>query len=547
MPSGGYVPGSQFSRRIMNSTTPPETSFRYQDPRGEAESYVPEYLKRKPHFTDWLPESVSEPLAGMREKMHAGLGASGIDTDKPSIYQGQSRIGTQDDTEGTLQKLLNKWELPLAGRAGDVVRNEVEEEALGPVYKMASIAGKPLAAAGKSLLGKGAASAAGILPTGGYRPDILRFGDIFNRRLNIDTPELEKVMRLAESAGDSKLVEAYLNRTTHPTAQSEIQKVFDLSELNAPEADITDEMARQMAIFGNSPAPPRRGSFPGLGTPDTPIPAGPGRKTIEDVAGGPVLDYGRFNLGGIIHKRVGEGPGGSRVMEKGGMRSRDDFGTVSGRPMRPRESAQEEAQTRIMELLQGDTPIAHQISGGGTAQRFLPPSYKGWTKVTHSPTYQNTIAQVQTPAIANQLAAEQARDIFGGVTDRHTGQFMFDPAAQHVIGVDKGFGDLGSYGFRGSLMPAEDTLLPHTGVGMYDEIAKGGRLRGLVDPDTYQRMAALGLSIPEPEWRQVLDPLMEAQFITGQRDKDTAMRNFMQSIQDMPAHLDKYYRDYVKP
>jgi hypothetical protein len=391
--------------------------------------------------------------------------------------------------------------------------------------------------AGKAALGaKGLTSIAGILPTSGFRQDILRLGNIANRRLNIDTPELERVMKLTEEASTPDLATKFLDRFGDPDAQAEIERISDLADLKAPEADITDEMARRMAIFGNARAPQRRGSFPGLGTPDTPTPTGGVHKTREEIAGGPVLDYGRFDLGGTINKRMGEGPGGKRMIEKGSGLGRDDFGTVVGRSEPPSYSAREEAQTKIMELLQGDTPVAHRIEGGGTMQRLLPESFEKWSY--------GDLSHIKNPEIANQLAAEQARDIFGAITDRHGGQFMFDPAAKKMVGVDKGFGALGEYGFRGRLMEPERIY------GRYDpyaSIAKGGQLEGLVDPDTYQRVAQLGLSIPEPEWRQVLDPLMGAEGIRAQSDKDTAMRNFMQSIQGMPAHLQRYYDRFVKP
>jgi len=393
--------------------------------------------------------------------------------------------------------------------------------------------------AGKAALGaKGLTSIAGIVPTSGFRRDILRFGDIVNRRTNIDTPELEKVMKLAEQSGDDSLITPFLNRITQPYGQNEINNLVDLSDLHAPEADITDEMARRMAIFGNSKAPPRRGSFPGLGTPETPLPTGGTHKTREEIAGGPILDYGRFDLSGIMSKGVGEGPSG-RVLEKGGLKSRDDFGTPVGYAEPESSSARESAQTKVMELLGGDTPVAHRIEGGGTLQKFLPESYKSWRDPSVNPF--NAPSHVANPEIANQLAAEQARDTFGAVTDRHTGQFMFDPAAKKVVGVDKGFGRLDRYGFQGRLFPPE--IEAQDPIDMYHNIGKSGPLAGLVDPDTYQRMAALGLSIPEPDWRRTLEPLMSG----SQADRDTQMRNFMQSIQGMPAHLEQYYRDYVKP
>jgi hypothetical protein len=386
--------------------------------------------------------------------------------------------------------------------------------------------------AGKAALGaKGLTSIAGILPTSGFRRDILKFGDIANRRLNIDTPELERVMKLAEQSGDEKLIGNFLDRFTDPAAQAEMEGLSDLADLKAPEEDITDEMARRMAIFGNSKAPPRRGSFPGLAKVETPLPTGGTHKTREEIAGGPLIDYGRFSLTGINPKSVAEGPTG-RWLEKGGVLSRDDYGTL-GRPAEPAShSAREEAQTKVMELLQGDTPVAHRIEGGGTFQQFLPSSFERWPY--------GDLSHIKNPEIANQLAAEQARDIFGAVTDRHTGQFMVDPAAKKMVGVDKGYGALDRFGFQGHLMPPESIYSPYD---PYGEIAKGGKLAGLVDPDTYQRMAQLGLSIPEADWRRTLEPLMRS----SQADKDTATRNFMQSIQGMPQHLQRYYDTYVKP
>jgi hypothetical protein len=411
-----------------------------------------------------------------------------------------------------------------------------------PARIMGSIAGSlPIPEMKAGLLGAkgvagGVAALGGIVPTSGFRRDILRFGDIANRRLNIDTPELEKMMKLTEEAGPSKLTNDFLDRILDPDAQKELSDIYDLSDLQAPEADITDEIARRMAIFGNSKAPPRRGSFPGLAPTVTPTPTGGAFKTREEVGGGPIIDYGRFDLGGIMHKSASEGPGGRRYIEKGSDKGYDSYGTGGMLPEPSRDSARESGQTRIMELLRGDTPVAHRIEGGGTMQTLLPESFEKWP-------YGN-LQSIKNPEIANQLAAEQARDIFGAITDRHPGQFMIDPAAKKVVGVDKGFGDIKRYGFSGRLMPPE-TIYSRT--DPYGEIAKGGGLSGLVDPDTYQRVAQLGLSIPEADWRQVLDPLMDANFLTNRGDKDTAIRNFMQSIQGMPAHLDKYYRDFVKP
>jgi len=397
--------------------------------------------------------------------------------------------------------------------------------------------------AGKAALGaKGLTSIAGILPTGGYRRDILKLGDLVNHRLNIDTPELEKTMRLAEAAAPEKLVTGFYDTlANHPAGHSKIQKIVDLADTNAPEADITDEMARQMGLFANqgqhhgAMAPPRQGSFPGLASIEAPVSSGSGHRTVEDVAGGPVVDYGRAGLGGIIdkaHKRSATGG----VLEKGTPRSFDRSGN-RGRAVSPSDAEQESAQTRVMELLRGDTPVAHLTEGGGTTQRFLPESFERWPYTTPS--------HLKTPEIANQIAAEQARDVFGNITDRHIGQFMVDPAAKKVVGVDKGFGSMDRYGFRGLLMPPEHMI--GSGIDMYEQIAKQGDMAGLVDPDTYQRMARLGLSIPEADWKRTLEPLMEGNRIYNQADKDTALRNFMQSIQGMPQHLERYYNRFVKP
>jgi len=393
----------------------------------------------------------------------------------------------------------------------------------------------------KGLAG-GVASLGAIVPTSGYRRDILKLGDLANRRFQLDTPDLEKRMKLLEAAAPEGTVTAFTNRLASPTGHKELEEILDLADVQAPEADITDEMARRMAVFGNSRAPARRGSFPGLAPVETPRPTGQTHQTREEIAGGPIVDYGRFNLGGINTKRVGASPSGF-WLEKGGDMSRDDFGTDVRFPEPARDSARESAQTKIMELLQGDTPVAHQIYGGGTFQQFLPDSFKSWQHRDVNP--YNGPSNVVNPEIANQLAAEQARDIFGGVVDRHTGQFMFDPAAKRVVGVDKGYGSADSYNFKGRLMPPE--MQVGTPLDMYQAITKSGPMAGLVDPATYQDMAALGLSIPQSDWQRTLEPLMEANWITSQADKDTALRNYMRSIQDMPAHLDKYYRDFVKP
>jgi hypothetical protein len=538
------MPTRQYQSRQLGSISEPRLAGIYTsdydfDPN---EAKVPDYLRRKWHPTDLLPESLSEPLAGFRDKLQTAGSKLGIG---PKTYrEGQTGIGP-DETMGTVQKLLNRWELPLVGGAGDFARSEIEEEALGPVGKMASVAAKPLAAAGKGLFGKGLASLGGIIPTTGYRRDVLRTGDILNRRFQLDTPDLERTMRLLESSGPSGLITKYTDKVAaDPSGQTKFQELLDLAESNAPEEDITDEMARRMAITGNSPVPPRRGSFPGLSPTDTPTPTGGTHKTREELAGGPVIDLGRFGFGGINSKRATEGPSG-RFMEKGTPGSYNYDSTPSAFVESDRSSSREEAQTKIMELLGGDTPVAHRIEGGGTAQALLPQSFVGW------PYDSFTLDRLRTPEIANQLAAEQARDVFGAVTDRHTGQFMFDPTAQKMAGVDKGYGDLTTYNLRGQLMPP-DSMLSNAGgransIMMYDTLTKEGMYKGLVDPDSFQRVAALGLQVPESDWRRVLDPVMENNFITSQADKDAAIRNYMQSIQGMPAHLDRYYRNFVKP
>jgi len=474
----------------------------------------------------------------LEDDLFGDVAGSAIDADA-SHGSGNEWDVLKQSGSNLYNRLKDRSPTRLMGSVAGAIPEELKAGLAGG--KAALLGGK--AALGMKSVGGAGATLAGILPTSGYRQEALRLGDIMNRRFQIDTPELEKLIRHVELAGPDDFLKKFTDTTHQPDAQAKLQQIVDLSDLSHPEEDITDEIARQMALYTNQGmhagalAPPRRGSFPGLATTEAVTPrSASGMKTKEDVAGGPIIDYGRSGLRGIIQKRMGEGPGGRRILEKGSELGRYGDNSVAGMSTGRSESQMESAQTKIMELLHGTTPVAHEIEGGGTAQLFLPHTYE--------PFPYRIPNNLRTPEIANQLAAEQARDIFGAVTDRHTGQFMLDPAARKVVGVDKGFGSLDAFGFQGRLMPPDSV---YASMDPYGAIAKTGDLAGMVDPDTYQRMAALGLSIPEPEWRQVLEPLMEAHGIRQPSRKDAAMRNFMQSIQGMPAHLDKYYRNFVKP
>jgi hypothetical protein len=408
-------------------------------------------------------------------------------------------------------------------------------------------------------------------------------------RQGLPQSEIERIM---QHAGEGTILDIPNIRNMGPTDELELlnrlhargQGVQGVANPNnIPGISQLGRPARPAVSASRAPAiitPRRTGervSPSGLILPQKPFEPTPGRilsidpaawenpdriPTMEELIGAGYFDEGRpVDVSGITNKTNLQNPLGQRFMWKGG--NAGGTGTTareqiisSSQGHGRRGVIQEEAGSRLANLVNMKTPLAVETVEGGTIQPFVHGSPKQLGMVVNDERYRGAIPAVSLDRadLAHQMQEEQVIDTLGQISDRHEGQFLWDPQTSQMTPVDKGINYLMDYrqgGMRGT-QGVPGRYFPGGGgdvadyYSTYGKLKSGGAWNKHLDPEVYQRTIARMKGISEADYRKALTPLKRIENYSGAReltdaDFDALMRNFMGEIDTLGPRFENYY------
>lgn len=375
-------------------------------------------------------------------------------------------------------------------------------------------------------------------------------GDIAERRLGMGNRSLtgdfsdeakDFLHVVGESVPDDKVLDKFLVRGK----QADYQKIHDLvnathEPLELRQADIADHIHQVTESRPPARTVPRRAGTPTINKPIL----RPDKPTMASVAGGNLIDLGRGHLQneGASPKTIGEVEGqlGKQYLIKGTPWSGTNV--FGGDAI---NLAEEESASKLLHLLTGGkAPIAQQVAEGGTIQEMLGPEFVQWDKLRPS-----QLPGLLNEDMANQVMHQHYGDTLGRVIDRGERQFMVNPQANDLRGVDKGFAeDLRDYR-RSSILDPSDITNAGGGLrDMYSHLTTTGgqgMFHQYADPRKYQEYAQAAKNIPDAAYHDVMEPYLQSSGFND-ADKREYMRNFLQAIQDSPQTFDIFSRTHMR-
>ena len=206
----------------------------------------------------------------------------------------------------------------------------------------------------------------------------------------------------------------------------------------------------------------------------------------------------------------------------------------------------EEAGSRVANLLDTKTPIARQVAEGGSLQPYVKghPFKEIWA---------GNIQGVSPHALDNANVARQMQESLPVDTlirnsDPNRGNFMFDPDSGLVIPVDKGlaYPEMFTHGSSPNIFSNPQNLAEDAYT--YGRLEGRGGQRGVGAWNSHlDENVGLGFirdkieATPESAYREALTPIRRGGRMSD-ADFDTLIRNFMQETQQLRPRMADWYR-----